>query len=383
MSTLKVDAIRHNSATSDAITTAADGTCTARITGMTGGGGLSHRNLIINGAMQVAQRSTSAVNIPGGKTVTDVDRFGQWTKTADGNWKSGQQVSDAPADFQYSRKITSLAANTIEAGTYHTVRYAVEGYDAAQLNCGLSSAKTVTLSFYVKSSLTGTFGLNFTNGANNRSYPTTYTISNPNVWERKTITVTLDTSGTWLKTNGVGLEINWHLAIGSSYSTSTLNQWQDHWRFPSSATDILATNGATWQLTGVQLEVGNIATSFEHRSFVDELRMCQRYYEKTYPYTIVPGAASYFSGCYTSRDGTASSVVRYYPVNYKVTKRASPDITIYNPQTGATGSCRLDSGTYSAAPSSPEDSRMMIYSNTGSPPSHYGIFFHYTLDAEM
>ena len=383
MSTLKVDAIRHNSATSDAITTHSDGTASAKIIDV-GGGPLSNRNLIINGAMNVAQRSpNTAVNIPGGKTVTDVDRFGQWTKTADANWKSAQQVYDAPADFQLSRKITSLAANTIEAGTYHTVRYAVEGYDAAQLNCGLSSAKTVTLSFYVKSSLTGTFGLNFTNGANNRSYATTYSISNSNTWERKTITVTLDTSGTWLKTNGVGLEINWHLAIGSSYSTSTLNQWQGNWRFPSSATDILATNGATWQLTGVQLEVGNIATSFEHRSLVDELRMCQRYYEKSYPYTIVPGAASYFSGSYTMRDGTASSVVRYYPVNYKVTKRASPNITLYNPTTGGTASCRLDSGSYSAATSSPEDSRMMVYSNTGSPPSHYGIFFHYTLDAEM
>ena len=383
MSTLRVDAIRHNSATSDAITTHSDGTASAKIIDVAGGP-LSNRNLIINGAMNVAQRSPNvAVNIPGGKTVTDVDRFGQWTKTADANWKSAQQVYDAPADFQFSRKITSLAANTIEAGTYHTVRYAVEGYDAAQLNCGLSSAKTVTLSFYVKSSLTGTFGLNFTNSANNRSYATTYTISNPNVWERKTITVTLDTTGSWPKGNGVGLEINWQLAIGSSYSTSTLNQWQGNWRFPSSATDILATNGATWQLTGVQLEVGNIATSFEHRSFVDELRMCQRYYEKSYPYTIVPGAASYFSGSYMMRDGTASSVVRYYPVNYKVTKRASPDITLYNPSTGASGGCRLDSGNYSAAPSSPEDSRMMVYSDTGSPPSHYGIYFHYTLDAEI
>ena len=383
MSTLRVDAIRHNSATSDAITTHSDGTASAKIIDV-GGGPLSNRNIIINGAMNVAQRSPNvAVNIPGGKTVTDVDRFGQWTKTADGNWKSAQQVYDAPADFQFSRKITSLAANTIEAGTYHTVRYAVEGYDAAQLNCGLSSAKTVTLSFYVKSSLTGTFGLNFTNAANNRSYPTTYTISNPNVWERKTITLILDTSGTWLKTSGVGLEINWHLAIGSSYSTSTLNQWQGSWRFPSSATDILATNGATWQLTGVQLEVGNIATSFEHRSFVDELIRCQRYYEKSYPYTIVPGTAPYFSSSYMMRDGTASSVVRYYPVNYKVTKRASPDITLYNPQTGVSGGCRLDSGNYSAAPSSPESTRMMVYSDTGSPPSHYGIYFHYTLDAEM
>ena len=280
MSTLKVDAIRHNSATSDAITTHSDGTASAKIIDV-GGGPLSNRNLIINGAMNVAQRSPNvAVNIPGGKTVTDVDRFGQWTKTADANWKSAQQVYDAPADFQFSRKITSLAANTIETGTYHTVRYAVEGYDAAQLNCGLSSAKTVTLSFYVKSSLTGTFGLNFTNAANNRSYPTTYTISNPNVWERKTITVTLDTSGTWLKTNGVGLEINWHLAIGSSYSTSTLNQWQGNWRFPSSATDILATNGATWQLTGVQLEVGDTATTFEHRSHGEELRRCYRYFQR-------------------------------------------------------------------------------------------------------
>ena len=383
MSTLRVDTIRHNSATSDAITTHSDGTASAKIIDVAGGP-LSNRNLIINGAMNVAQRSPNvAVNIPGGKTVTDVDRFGQWTKVADANWKSAQQVYDAPAGFQFSRKITSSAANTIEAGTYHSVRYAVEGYDAAQLNCGLSSAKTVTLSFYVKSSLTGTFGLNFSNSANNRSYATTYTISNPNDWERKTITVTLDTSGTWLKTSGVGLEINWHLAVGSSYSTSTLNQWQGNWRFPSSATDILATNGATWQLTGVQLEVGNIATSFEHRSFVDELIRCQRYYEKSYPYTVVPGAASYYSSSFTRRDGTASSVVRYYDVNYKVTKRASPNITIYNPTTGGTASCRLDSGSYSAAPSSPEDSRMMVYSDTGSPPSHYGIFFHYTLDAEM
>ncbi len=314
MSILKVDAIRHNSATSDAITTHSDGTASAKIVDVAGGP-LSNRNLIINGAMNVAQRSPNvAVNIPGGKTVTDVDRFGQWTKTADANWKSAQQVYDAPADFQYSRKITSLAANTIEAGTYHTVRYAVEGYDAAQLNCGLSSAKTVTLSFYVKSSLTGTFGLNFTNGANNRSYPTTYTISNPNVWERKTITVTLDTSGTWLKTNGVGLEINWQLAIGSSYSTSTLNQWQDHWRFPSSATDILATNGATWQLTGVQLEVGDTATTFEHRSYGEEESRCFRYFFSSI-------ADKYWY------NGHGGNVNDYTEISFQTKMRDTPTIT--------------------------------------------------------
>ena len=191
MSEIKVNSIKGVGASTAAISIDnSSGTCTANITN-----NLSNRNLIINSAMQISQRSTSAVTIGGGKTVTDVDRFGQWTKTAEGNWKSGQQVEDAPTGFKYSRKITSLAANTVTSSSYHTIRYAVEGFDAAQLNCGFSSAKTVTLSFYVKSSLTGTFGLNFTNSANNRSYPTTYTISSADTWERKTITLTLDPTG--------------------------------------------------------------------------------------------------------------------------------------------------------------------------------------------
>ena len=239
------------------------------------------RNLIINGAMQVAQRSTSAVNIAGGKTVSDVDRFGQWTTTAEGNWKSGERVEDAPADFQYSRKITSLAANTVASDSYHSIRYAIEGLDAAQLNCGNSSAKTVTLSFHVKSSLTGTFGLNFTNSANNRSYATTYAISAADTWEKKIITLTLDTSGTWLTDTGVGLEINWQLAIGSGYHASSLNAWQAGWAFPDTAANtLMTTNGATFQLTGVQLEVGSQATAFEHHSFNEEMHLCKRYYSQ-------------------------------------------------------------------------------------------------------
>mgnify|MGYP001362996893 FL=1 len=294
---------------------------TVNIPNINGGQIGGRRNIIINGAMQIAQRSTSAVNIAGGKTWSDVDRFGQWTTTADGNWKSGQQVADAPTDFQYSRKITSLAANTIASSTYHTVRYTVEGYDAKQLNCGNSSAKTVTLSFYVKSSLTGTFGLNFTNSANNRSYATTYAISSAD-WEQKTITLTLDTSGTWLTTNGVGLEINWALAIGSSYQTSTLNQWQDNWRFPDTgANTLMTTNGATFQLTGVQLEVGSQATAFEHRSYGEELALCQRYFED--------------GGTYHSSD-TASGALGRTNLQFANTKRADPTVEI-NVTAGTTG----------------------------------------------
>ena len=281
---------------------------------------LSHRNLIINGAMQVAQRSTSAVNIPGGKTVTDVDRFGQWTRVSEGNFKTGQQVADAPAGFQYSRKITSSAANTLASGSYHAIRYAVEGFDAAQLNCGNSSAKTVTLSFYVKSSLTGTFGLNFTNSANNRSYPTSYAISSANTWEQKTITLTLDTSGTWLTDSGVGLEINWKLALGSNYDSSDPNQWQNTWKFPENTVNLLTTNGATFQLTGVQLEVGEQATPFEHRSFGDELARCQRYFFRLKPNSAY--AAYGVGGAYSPTQAVAL-------VHFPVPLRASPSFS-YN-----------------------------------------------------
>ena len=276
------------------------------------------RNLIINGAMQIAQRSTSAVTIAGGKTYSDVDRFGQWTKSTEGSWKSGQQVADAPTDFQYSRKITSLAANTVDSSSYHTVRYTVEGYDAKQLNCGFSSAKTVTLSFYVKSSLTGTFGLNFTNASNARSYPTTYTISSADTWERKTITLTLDTSGTWPTDNGTGLEINWQLAMGSGSQSSTLNQWQAGWKFPDTgANTILTTNGATWQLTGVQLEVGSQATAFEHLSYSEELQLCKRYYE-----VLVSGTGIAWGGAGVMY--TASEV--HHQCTW-VEKRATPSLT--------------------------------------------------------
>jgi len=280
---------------------------------------VANRNLIINGNMAIAQRSgSSVITIGGGKTITDVDRFGQWTTSAEGSWKSGARVEDAPADFKYSRKITSLGANTVAAGSYHSIRYAIEGLDSAHLNQGLSSAKTVTLSFYVKSSITGTFGLNFTNSANTRSYPTTYSISSANTWEQKTITLTLDTSSTWLHGTGVGLEINWQLAMGSGYISSNLNQWNTGWGFPNTATNaILTTNGATFQLTGVQLELGNVATDFEHEPYATTLAKCQRYY---YKHDIQGGIGPY----YTQYHSGHKFVHDFFPV----TMRATPTATV-------------------------------------------------------
>ena len=335
MSEIKVNSIKGVGASTAAISIDnSSGSATANLTSvnsvvMPNGGPLSNRNLVINGAMQISQRSTSAVNIGGGKTYSDVDRFGQWTKTAEGNFKSGQQVEDAPTDFKYSRKITSLAANTISSNSYHTVRYAVEGFDAKQLNCGFSSAKTVTLSFYVKSSLTGTFGLNFTNSANNRSYPTTYAISSANTWERKTITLTMDTSGTWPTGNDVGLELNWVLAMGSNNHSSTLNQWQAGWKFPNTgANTILTTNGATWQLTGVQLEVGSVATDFEHRSVAQELQLCKRYFQSWNADGDSGSMYFLYSGAYSAHAASAFFDYTYHP-EMRATPTASTPSTSY------------------------------------------------------
>ena len=144
------------------------------------------------------------------------------------------------------------------------------------------------------------------------------------------------------------------------------------------------TVGNNWSITGLQLEVGNTATPFEHRSYSDELARCQRYFEKSYNQGTAPGTgAGDFTGSYQARDGTASTVVRYYPVTYKVTKRANPTVVIYNPQTAASGGMRLDSNNKSASVSANGDANMMVFSNDSSIPSHFGAFFHYTLDAEL
>ena len=236
------------------------------------------RNLLINGNFAIDQRN-------GGSSITPTN--GQFS--AD-RWKcslsqaskfSVQQVTDAPVGFQNSVKLTSLSAYTPVSGDYFLIQQQLEGYTGAHLLYGTANAKTATLSFYVKSSLTGTFGgaIRNSNGYN-RTYPFEYTINSANTWERKTITFAGDTSGTYLTTNGAGITTTFSIGAGADFK-STANAWAaDNDIAGSNATDVVATNGATWQLSGVQLEVGETATPFEHRSYGDELRRCQRYYGK-------------------------------------------------------------------------------------------------------
>jgi hypothetical protein len=270
---------------------------------------MGFRNRIINGDMRIDQRNAGA-------SVTPTD--GQYTLD---RWRclqavsskySAQQSSVAPSGFSNSFLATSLSAYSVGSSEYFVVEQIIEGFNTADLNWGTANAKTVTLSFWVYSSLTGTFGGAFRNSAANRSYPFTYTISSASTWEQKTITVAGDTTGTWVgATNGKGIEIKFGLGVGSTLS-GTAGAWAGaNYVSATGATSVVGTNGATWYITGVQLEVGSVATPFERRPYGTELALCQRYYYKEpasqYHTAILDGAADF------------PSAFVYHPVEMRAT----------------------------------------------------------------
>lgn len=239
---------------------------------------LGRRNLIINGAMQISQRGTSFTGHGVGVNY-GIDRFFDY-HSSDGAFTISQETSVVPTDFSHALKVqTTTADSSIAAGQRLIVAQRLEGQNISHLKWGTSDAKTVTLSFYVRSSITGTHGGAIGNGSDNRNYPFTYTISSADTWERKIITVAGDTSGTWATNEGRSIQIVWGLGVGSTYS-GTAGAWAagDINSATGATTGVLGTLNATWYLTGVQLEVGDSATEFEHRSIGEELALCQRYY---------------------------------------------------------------------------------------------------------
>ena len=278
MSTLPVDAIRHNSATSDAITTAADGTCTAKITGMTGGGGLSHRNIIINGGMKVAQRSTSkAITGYGYHTV---DRFHTVANSSMTYAVTMSQENDNPDGLGKSVKLLTTTAKTPSGSENYILRYIGEEQDISGAGLGTSSCKQLTVSFSVKTNKTGTHGFQIYLYGNQPNMTVAYTVSSANTWERKTITLpTYTTSYTHGADNAQGFMIDWNLSSGPDDIMAPYN-----WATGSTAArgvtgqvNMLDTVGNYFQLTNVQLEIGDTATTFEHRSYDEELKRCKRY----------------------------------------------------------------------------------------------------------
>ncbi len=313
MSTLKVGAIRGVSASSDAITVANDGTCTANITN-----NLSNKNIIINGSMIVDQRSNGSSADTTGASYISCDRFGSAYAAA--SKFTMQQVASTLAGFEKALKITS-SGTTSSSSQHYLMRYSIEGHDSARLALGTSSAKTFTLSFYVKGSITGNYSVAFANGSDNRVYATTYNIASADTWERKTITLTGDTSGTWATNNTEGMEIKWDLGSGSNFDVSAANQWVGEDKLKVSGTvNLVATNAATLEFTGVQLEIGSNATDFEHRSLAQELFLCARYYYQ-------PTTRYYFG------DDSTGGVSRA-GIDFRTTMRAAPTATLASVSSG-------------------------------------------------
>jgi hypothetical protein len=186
-----------------------------------------------------------------------------------------------PTGFNDYLGVTSLSAYSISSSDRFYISHAIEGFNSADFAWGTANAKTITISFWVRSSLTGTFGGAIQNNNQNRSYPFTFTISSANTWEYETVTIAGDTTGTWVgSTNGTGLLLYFGLGVGSTYS-GTAGAWAgSDFRSATGATSVVGTNGATFYITGVQLEVGSVATPFERRDYGRELAMCQRYYYK-------------------------------------------------------------------------------------------------------
>jgi len=260
------------------ITNAAGGN-TAQINGMTPTADSlqGFRNRIINGDMRIAQRGTAAVTASGSFAV---DRFLMIFAT-DGAF-SAQQDSSAPAGFINSLKVTATTADSTLTGTQQlSVAQRIEGTNIADFGFGTASAKTVTLSFWVRSSLTGTFGGSLRNNGGSRSYAFTYSISSADTWEQKYVTIAGDTSGTWLTDTGRGLEVNFGLGVGPD-RTGTAGSWANaNYATATGAVSVIGTLDATWQITGVQLEAGSVATPFERIDYGRQLIQCQRYYYKT------------------------------------------------------------------------------------------------------
>jgi hypothetical protein len=275
------------------------------------------KNRIINGAMVIDQRNAGA-SITANDDTYALDRFK--TAASQSSKLTAQQSAGSvtpPVGFSKYLGYTSSSAYSITSTDFFTIQQGIEGFNVADLNWGTANAKTVTLSFWVYSSLTGTFGGSLRNSSADRSYPFTYTINAANTWEYKTVTIAGDTSGTWSSTNTVGIALGFGLGVGSTLS-GTAGAWAGaNYRSATGATSVVGTNGATFYITGVQLEVGTQATSFEYRQYTTELLLCQRYLQ------VWGQTTSQILGVAWSFSTTATVVACLRPVQM----RASPTLT--------------------------------------------------------
>jgi len=354
------------------------------------------KNRIINGAMVIDQRNAGAAtaNTINGYTI---DRWAV-NQSVTGKLIAQQNAGSVtpPAGFTKYLGVTSQSSYSVLTSDFYAIGQVIEGFNVADLAWGTANAVTITLSFWVRSSLTGTFGGSIQNSAQSRSYPFTYTISSANTWEQKSITIAGDTSGTWLTDNSAGLRLFIGLGAGSTYS-GTAGSWSaNNFWSATGATSVVGTNGATWYVTGVQLEQNTVATPFERRLYNQELANCQRYYETSYEGVKVPtnatnsqvistvGSTSYGGGS----GGAASQSLSSVP--FKVTKRATPTVTTYSYTSSTTstvsnGWTGADLASNSGVVAATTTNWFNIYNATGSTISvaPYSVMYNFSASAEL
>ena len=299
------------------------------------------KNRIINGAMVIDQRNAGA-SVTANDGVFPVDRFSfSMTQSSKGTGQQNQGSVTPPVGFSNYLGFTSSSEYSVLSSDQFAIRQYIEGFNTADLGFGTANAKTITLSFQVYSSLTGTFGGALQNNAANRSYPFTYSIPVANTWTSVSITVAGDTTGTWVgATNGIGLRVFLSLGMGST-SSGTAGAWAGaNYQSATGATSVVGTNGATFYITGVQLEVGSSATGFEYRQYGQELALCQRYYQ--YAGNGTSGTVLY------GFPGNASSNFRVLQVNMPVAMRTAPTVTYTSSGAGTFGTFYADTNFFNA-----------------------------------
>ena len=344
------------------------------------------KNRIINGAMVIDQRNAGASVTGVVGSVYTLDRWKFYCSQA--SKLTVQQSSTTPAGFSNSLLTTSSSAYSITSTDEFDLYQLIEGFNTADLNWGTANAKTVTLSFQVYSSVTGTFGGVLRNSAGNYSYPFTYTVSSANTWTSISITVAGPTSGTWIgATNGIGITVLFSMGAGSTL-LGTAGSWSANaYAGATGQTNLVSTNGATFYITGVQLEVGSSATGFEYVNYQTSLSNCMRYYEKSWDAGTAVGTATLIGLKYSSASAGANTTGYLADgIIYQVPKRATPTVTTYD-NAGNSGKLNRENigvGTTNNVTSSTSPigtSTCFIYTS-GSATAN-GISYQYTLSAEL
>ena len=345
------------------------------------------KNLIINGAMQVAQRGTSFTDIGGSAGVYTLDRFRSGFTMNAGRYTITQD-SNSPDGFGKSLKVdVTTQEPSLNVASGVQISQFFEGQDLQQLQKGTSSAKSMTLSFYVKSTTIGTYIVEFQDQDNSRINNKAYTINNPNTWEKKTITVEGDTTGAFTNDNNASLLVQFFLAAGTNFTSGTL---QNTWGTNTNAnravgqTNLFASTSNDWAITGVQLEVGSVATDFEHRSYAQELALCQRYFEKSFAQGVAPaqnhaGQVGYYSLL------NIGSRLRSANIPFKVVKRtSSPTMTFFNPfAANANARIPFTSTDLNNIAIDTSGDNWFGFTSTDTTPSPTYCHLHWTADTEL